>query len=65
MEILEIKEIIEKTLDENKANNVISINLKKILLVLKILLLIFQILLNQTDFMSQKMPLLYIYLKVL
>tara|TARA_B100000700_G_scaffold325755_1_gene435353 strand:+ start:1838 stop:2185 length:348 start_codon:yes stop_codon:yes gene_type:complete len=29
MEILEIKEIIEKTLDENKANNVISINLKK------------------------------------
>tara|TARA_A100001011_G_C14180091_1_gene786491 strand:- start:777 stop:1124 length:348 start_codon:yes stop_codon:yes gene_type:complete len=29
MEILQIKEIVEKTLDENKANNIISINLKK------------------------------------
>ena len=29
MEISEIKKIIVKTLDQNKANNIISINLKK------------------------------------
>ena len=29
MEIIEIKNIIEKTLDNNKANNIISINLRK------------------------------------
>tara|TARA_B100000029_G_C17436269_1_gene909787 strand:- start:568 stop:915 length:348 start_codon:yes stop_codon:yes gene_type:complete len=29
MKIIEIKKIIEKTLDENKASNIITINLKK------------------------------------
>ena len=29
MKIIEIKKIIEKTLDENKADNIITINLKK------------------------------------
>ena len=29
MKILEIKKFIEKTLDNNKASNIISINLKK------------------------------------
>ena len=29
MEVSRIKEIIEKTLDDNKANNIISIDLKK------------------------------------
>ena len=29
MEIEKIKKIIEKNLDDNKANNIISINLKK------------------------------------
>ena len=29
MEISKLKKIIEKTLDDNKANNIVTINLKK------------------------------------